>query len=362
MPGWNFGRLAPFKKTAAKLQGLWNAQNMRTVAANQIKEALGKKLKTPSVTRWNSYYDACAMVLEVLEDPERREKLNVVLRRLSLPLPAFYDVDKSLLAQYCKIMKPVSTCLDILQGEDKAYMGIFLPTIQLMKDQVEALRTDTSIVEGQELINYLLKHPTKKDKAFKGRFQHMFEDKDLLMATALHPQFKLQVAGFLNQAMKEDVKRAILNEMMTKVRPAEETGEAETQQAVVNDPFRYMKYEEVVATQGRLEEDIERTYDEWNRVIGNSSDGLIVDQFPLFNRKAWVDLFIKYNTPLPSSAAVERLFSTGSDILRSKRATLTADNFETLVFIKGNLQLLDEKSISAQLDMVNDKENDDEDD
>jgi hypothetical protein len=66
--------------------------------------------------------------------------------------------------------------------------------------------------------------------------------------------------------------------------------------------------------------------------------------------------------PTHTQPHTHRLLSIGSDILRSKRATLTADNFETLVFIKGNLQLLDEKSISAQLDMVDDNENDNEDD
>jgi hypothetical protein len=159
--------VAPFKKTAGKLQGLWNCQNRRTVAAIQIKEAIGKKLKTPGVTRWNSYYDACAMLLEVLADSNKKEKLNVVMHKQSFQI--FYDADKTLLAQYCKIMKPVATCLYILQAEEKAYMCIFLPTIKLMKDQVAALRTDNSIVEGQELISYLLENPTKPSVAFKGR-------------------------------------------------------------------------------------------------------------------------------------------------------------------------------------------------
>jgi hypothetical protein len=157
--------VCPFKKTAGKLQEVWNAQNTRTVAANEIKEAVGNKLKIPGVTCWTSYYDACVMMLDVLEDPDSREKLNVVMRRQNLP--TFCDTDQALLTQYCKIMKPVARCLNSLQGEeDRAYMGILLPNLKLMKDQVEALKTDSSIVEGQELIKYLLEHPTKRDRAF----------------------------------------------------------------------------------------------------------------------------------------------------------------------------------------------------
>ena len=57
-----------------------------------------------------------------------------------------------------------------------------------------------------------------------------------------------------------------------------------------------------------------------------------------------------------NDAVVERLFSMGSDILRAKRSSLTADNFEKLVFIKGNLPLLDEKSFLDQRDMADEDE------
>jgi len=38
--------------------------------------------------------------------------------------------------------------------------------------------------------------------------------------------------------------------------------------------------------------------------------------------------------PIPSSAAVERLFSTASDILRKKRSSLKSENFEQFLFLK----------------------------
>ena len=47
-------------------------------------------------------------------------------------------------------------CLDSLQSEENSYMGIFLPTIKLMKDKLAAFKNDNSIVEGHYLINYLL--------------------------------------------------------------------------------------------------------------------------------------------------------------------------------------------------------------
>ena len=47
-----------------------------------------------------------------------------------------------------------------------------------------------------------------------------------------------------------------------------------------------------------------------------------------------IELFIKYNTAIPSRAAVERFFSTGKDVLRAKRSSLSNDNFNMLMFMK----------------------------
>ena len=45
-------------------------------------------------------------------------------------------------------------------------------------------------------------------------------------------------------------------------------------------------------------------------------------------------MFIHSNTAILSSAAIERHFSVGKDVLKPKRSGLTDRNFEMLVFLK----------------------------
>ena len=65
--------------------------------------------------------------------------------------------------------------------------------------------------------------------------------------------------------------------------------------------------------------------------------------------KKWADqltshvfqaLFIKYNTPIPSSAATERMFSVGKDVLRPKRCAMSDEHFEQAMFLRLNWNLL----------------------
>ncbi|QQP39724.1 Uncharacterized protein FKW44_000953, partial [Caligus rogercresseyi] len=107
--------------------------------------------------------------------------------------------------------------------------------------------------------------------------------------------------------------------------------------------------DEMEASQEDASEKILNDIQAWNRRPIKASMEVTRDMFPQNHREAWMELFIKYNTPLPSSAAVERLFSMASDVLRAKRSCLTAENFENLIFMKGNMDIIQQHIMSLKI-------------
>ena len=84
---------------------------------------------------------------------------------------------------------------------------------------------------------------------------------------------------------------------------------------------------------------MEQEWDTWSQKECLNSP-LDEELFPSTHRKVWIKLFLKYNMPIPSSAAVERLFFTASDILRKKRSSIKSENFELFLFLKKNNAVL----------------------
>lgn len=124
VPQWNYGGRNIFRWSAAKAQSLWNAQGRRTIAANEIKDAIGKKLKVPGATRWNSSYDSYRMLSGLLQDLDTRKKINDLCTSMRPdPIPAFVDEDSEVIAEYVKVMAPVANALDKMQSDQHAYEG-----------------------------------------------------------------------------------------------------------------------------------------------------------------------------------------------------------------------------------------------
>ena len=75
-------------------------------------------------------------------------------------------------------------------------------------------------------------------------------------------------------------------------------------------------------------------------LVDNYLEGPLSSALPApesFPCKPFLQLFVRYNTPIPSSAAVERVFSLGMDTLKPKPRNLSDNYFEMLVFLKEKL-------------------------
>jgi hypothetical protein len=64
------------------------------------------------------------------------------------------------------------------------------------------------------------------------------------------------------------------------------------------------------------------------------NDLLMLNMYPYVEQ-----LVLKYNTKLPPSAPVERLYSFGGIIRSAKRNKLSDNMFETLLFFKANAHI-----------------------
>ena len=82
---------------------------------------------------------------------------------------------------------------------------------------------------------------------------------------------------------------------------------------------------------------IGKRLDEW---VGRANDKITKDCFSAYKRDAWLQKFKRFNTAIPSSAAVEILIAFGYDILQSKRSSMTKENFEKLVLLRENEKCL----------------------
>ncbi|XP_077380569.1 uncharacterized protein LOC144020710 isoform X1 [Festucalex cinctus] len=337
--GWN----TRWRKAIAKARHLWKLQKECPVVANQIKDVVKRTLTAPIGVscRWNSYLDSVKLLSEVLSLPRQVEAINDII--INQPGgkagSAILDQDVRVLEEYWDVMKPVADTLNSLQGEDNAYMGILLPTLLVLKRWLQHQQRG-ELLYARPLVQSLL-------RGFDKRFVSLFEDQDLLMASALHPSFTPAVLSKIVPDQANAIKDRIFKELKAMVQSTEQQQATQAQPQVKSHQDRVFK--ELFGTdQMLISQDVDQvllaSIQDWKP----QREALSWAAFPKAHREAWVDLFIKYNTPLPSSAAVETMFAKASNIFKPKKAALYGGNFEKLVFLKGNMSLLGYTSYKGQ--------------
>ncbi|XP_071578927.1 uncharacterized protein [Temnothorax nylanderi] len=254
---------------------------------------------------WNSTFDSLLQLITLLKNDS--EKINQCLDYCNLQRLTENEI--KFIDEYCKIMKPLAQALDILQSESGMYMGYMLPILKTLQEKLESLNK-SGFTHCQSLI-------TAIQQSLNKRFSSLFEKKELIIASCLHPKFKL------NWINGEERKRAknYLKDLLG-IRSNESSSNLTEKLDDYDDFFAFSQQTKEVES---AQEELYRFLKSNNCNIGMLNDYTAIKK-----------LFIKYNTALPSSASVERMFSVGGSVITPQRGHLNDDIIEYQILLKIN--------------------------
>lgn len=139
----------------------------------------------------------------------------------------------------------------------------------------------------------------------------------MIIATCLHPKFKLNwITG-----NKRKLAKSYLEDLLG-IRSIENSPKIENS----DDHDDFFIFEHQRTTHNESEEE------ELQRFLKSKNCNIeMLNDYPKIKK-----LFIKYNTALPSSASVERMFSVGGSVLTPQRGHLNDDTIEQQILLKIN--------------------------
>jgi hypothetical protein len=313
----------------AKCQQIWNGSR-RPKGSGAIKDVIGKAIKYPAPTRWNSIPDCLQQLLEYYKHDSNNDVIlpNNTINQLLYATGsdkncqnAFTQKEINYLLEFSMLMAPICSGLDCLQSDknESAFYGFFAPILYTVKMNLEQLS------KGQEL--KLLKDAARKlVDALVVRFKPLFDlSEESRFATAVavsHPKFKLY---WLQNESRKKKARKFFEEEVFQFEDIENSSQicedSQNQlQKQSGDYFSWMKQPKVVKNDSVS-----------NFLNSCDTDLSLLNQFPSVKK-----VFMKFNTPLASSGTIERVFNYGGMLDDAKRNRISPQNLENNIILKAN--------------------------
>lgn len=311
-----------------KCSALWNAAG-KPKSSEKISEITGVQFRYPCVTRWNSMYDSLKQIYI------HKVNVNIALEELNLPL--FKEKEWEFISEYLTVLQPISAAIDKLQAEKECYYGRLLPTLLVTQDALNKLK---SVQPNTVQLRHCMPLLTAVVTGFNTRFNQFLmlspEVTDAVLASVSHPYFKLRWISLLkgpNFSHREDhVMNEIKDQLQMAVRKWNSNSSDNTlnmDASVVEDEFFKNMNGSMSAPNNKEDLEVLNYLQDASRTLDS------LDRYPSIKQ-----IFKRYNTALPSSAPVERLFSFAGLIHSPKRRRLSDTNFEKLVLLKANVYTL----------------------
>ncbi|KAK0048479.1 hypothetical protein Bpfe_022094 [Biomphalaria pfeifferi] len=297
--------------TFAKCTAIWNKCSRSPKSCEEYFDVMNSQPMCPCPTRWNSLYDS---VCNLTKTSDKLKDLCIALK-----VPVFKDYEIKFLLEFIECMKPVADSLDHLQGDKNCFMGHLLPTLLRIKDKLEDL-CNRQLNYCAPLCKGLLQCIHKRFGCYVDLDASVNE---YIFAAVSHPLFKLRWVPannvqsvrnlFLAKATQESLSSIVHQNNVPASAPVD------------NDNFFSFESGHTPPTEIISDMEILQYFDD------KSTSLEILHKYPTVKK-----LFLKYNTGIPSSAPVERLFSYAGMVLNKKRACMTDENFQQQLLLKAN--------------------------
>lgn len=258
-----------------------------------------------------------------------KEKLNALCE--AFKTAKFTSSDFAYLQEYMNVMSPIAHTIDFLQGEKEMLFGFLSPAISSLC---------TKLCTVKEQCRFLKNVTEDLVESLKKRFSYIFNEddfmKDTVLASTLHPNIKLKwLSGLTSHGSNLTVEIVKLF-LKAEIDKMIENGEIEinsTPRTVSNNNFdTFFGFDPDESTTSQISN---RSLDLESEIASFLSENTLLNEmsqrFPIL----W-KAFIKFNTALPTSAPVERMFSFASLVNSPKRNRLSDENFEIFVLLKAN--------------------------
>ncbi|XP_043279561.1 uncharacterized protein [Venturia canescens] len=291
--------------------------------SEKLQKHLGQSLRRPIVTRWNSLYDAVQQILNL------KEKLIQIPNESGIR-NLFRPTDFRFMEEYIRCNQPIASAFDVLQGENICSYGYLLPTLISVRNK---LKNYSGHLEWCEILVHTLL------KGLEDRFRTFFdvtgEGRVSAVAAASHPSFKLRWLHCLSPSAQDNVFAALKDSLATIINNQVDN---EEQSMDVVDDYDFFDFTEETSNTIVFND---RTFGindgeaAFQRFFNETrTDMQLLNLHPIVKQ-----IFFKFNTPLPSSAPVERLFSYATMFNLPKFNRLTDENFELRVLMKANASI-----------------------
>jgi len=133
----------------------------------------------------------------------------------ALEVPQLRENEVDFVKEYCSVMQPLAVALDMLQAENKCYIGFLLPTLTSLECKLRAPKPNVKLTGP--LIDAIL-------SALGTRFAGYGDRSELIIASVTLPQFTLR---WLDDAKKAAV-RSLMYEYATAVQQQTATTSQDT--------------------------------------------------------------------------------------------------------------------------------------